>query len=1682
MPSNVPTSTDPIPDDERNPLVPPEHSYRSLACGQRSKKKTEGPRITHIVIHIVGGKDDKYFESAYWRFYTAAKDPTYKNKASSHYIITQAATICQFVPDEMKAWHAGIFPLERKAYDGGRDNWLRWLCIDGDVPPVEPATHEQITQDGKKYLVRPPGERWRDFDYWLQRHGDRQQPINFEVKPDPNDYSIGIELCHEGSNTRDLSFEDGLYDGLDRLLSNLCATHGIPRTREFIVGHEDVNPIARAGWDPGRGFDWKRVCPSKRYYFPLSHFGESPPPISQYVNNEDPSTGFSGAYALSLHRTLHGGIHLFASDPGNTPVRCMAPGYVVAVRLPGPKTAATAPAVLNTTNNWTGFVLLRHEFEDAKHKDGGKPKVLTLYSLYMHLASPNYENIEADPYLLPASAGSSDPAVPWFADVFKKRFGSWIRVGPQTKGAPPPGTIAWSAEPYSPGKASYGVYDLQEPIVPEKDGQVEWVFRGPPIHYAKVMKALQEGHVVTFPEPFVCFTKAGEPVGLLRPFSGSGAPQPAFMHWETFAPVKDGKSAIRDILQLAKETIPELESAFDNNELSEIDDNNFLEPNELRNKVLPVLSESERRFLEPGISLLEAKDNGFNYAAYRTGLQRMLADPETFAPQQEHDGRPDYKDKYPGRFTYPLTLEIESDFLPSPDHNADTNQPYELTVSYFSTPTPGAGDALLVDTIKLDTGKYKQREITDPVEGTKKVLQLTLKAPAQAQSLKLESPSGAVSFCPPVRTHIDDGALLLKRMLPHRWRRVLLSHLNEWSPEPVAKLFNALKKREIIPSSFKIEDVLPLAWWHEGGVKAVLRAALTDVHLGAAEAVAAIGVGKKDGGAGPDQEETVVPVDTKETSLFGTTQDQLPINAKIEALHPVTLTWLLDILFKRGALGPRSSWDVKLFHREVDPPFAWGWTGSATPALGDTVSFMVVSPDYGYDKTRVAVVHATIGGRKLRLWSAPYAPNGFVFKDQVIDCWGDCQLSVEGAGSAPKVVLGKTVLSIPEPQLETVTPEERQSGAFRTFETSTLYVVPVKLKPTSPMPRRVPGGLGIQLSRDGGKSWQDARLNGERIFMPAWAKSTPAGKDQVAISTEDFVIERETVIGRTPQGRAKKKLHLTDTIGYDDLRHAQNMTGIGLSVSMAIAMQRLRDLFKRPINIIELERSGKRCVIAARVPAMNSELAQRALEVFPKVRLPGATPLDQTSACSPAIADQIAKSGLEVLLDTLEPIAVLTAKPGYPKLHPVKVSQDGLFILIPDAVKNPNRMVTDHLAWSAYEGASGICVSLGLVRALDALLRAAKPRLLEIDAAGRCCTVEGKQAAATAHDTHLFAEVHDDVAKKHVLLVAAQQGTYFASADVQPALNALYADEMAKGHGSTAFRLYFVPINGLSSVPRGRDCPPYYRESELANLPGGSPPVPSLSSTEAVGTLRPLAFGDVTIRLIEAQAHLACQLSGNRVAWAPFNVKITVPPNTKPKTIEVQGGDQLIEAQFPAPKAGVSQYDLEAILKRGIEGPEYTAPNKKSYSQDFTPRLLPTEGPGLKIEPLGDHLLVWCRCQGIESPAQGNPSLEQARLGTAAKLSIVPRTAAHDLVLEVGPQPLAQPPTRLEPHQVKYLISSGKGSGYINHDGVFCALVKLSGHPTPGTVFTFTLKRRGNQPIRGTPVTPLTGSYVYSGV
>lgn len=71
---------------------------------------------------------------------------------------------------------------------------------------------------------------------------------------DYNTRSIGIE--HEGWVDQPEYFTDEMYASSAKLTAYLCDTYGIPRTREHIIGHNEVPGATHT--DPGPHWDWTR--------------------------------------------------------------------------------------------------------------------------------------------------------------------------------------------------------------------------------------------------------------------------------------------------------------------------------------------------------------------------------------------------------------------------------------------------------------------------------------------------------------------------------------------------------------------------------------------------------------------------------------------------------------------------------------------------------------------------------------------------------------------------------------------------------------------------------------------------------------------------------------------------------------------------------------------------------------------------------------------------------------------------------------------------------------------------------------------------------------------------------------------------------------------------------------------------------------------------------------------------------------------------------------------------------------------------------------------------------------------------------------------------------------------------------------------------------------------------------
>jgi N-acetyl-anhydromuramyl-L-alanine amidase AmpD len=138
-----------------------------------------------------------------------------------HFLIDHTGKIWQFIPIAEVAWHTGS--AKRKAL--------------GKSEP--PTWWKERWQNLKSPLDLPP---WKGGG--------------------PNGNSIGIDLLAHGNGAISKGYTKLQYQSLAKLIKDLTASTDVPISREHILGHEDVDPIARGtskgGWDPGK-FDWDKL-------------------------------------------------------------------------------------------------------------------------------------------------------------------------------------------------------------------------------------------------------------------------------------------------------------------------------------------------------------------------------------------------------------------------------------------------------------------------------------------------------------------------------------------------------------------------------------------------------------------------------------------------------------------------------------------------------------------------------------------------------------------------------------------------------------------------------------------------------------------------------------------------------------------------------------------------------------------------------------------------------------------------------------------------------------------------------------------------------------------------------------------------------------------------------------------------------------------------------------------------------------------------------------------------------------------------------------------------------------------------------------------------------------------------------------------------------------------------------
>ncbi|MFY0570048.1 M15 family metallopeptidase [Archangium lansingense] len=721
-------------------------------------------------------------------------------------------------------------------------------------------------------------------------------------------------------------------------------------------------------------------------FFPFSAAQKRESPLKYYVLNE---RGNGGYFPLGLQQNLHGGVHLEPDlTDAKVPVQAAMPGYIVAARLMAPGTGGDNPDVRYVTEGrHLGFVLVRHELvgKSANGASGGTAggpaagsgepeKVHPLYSLYMHLAPPAW-GLDTQGF----------EKAPWLAALLKMQFGAVVNLDPNS---PNLGKTFWSQEPLNPEAASIKVHDLKDPL-PARSGERSVALCKPiPEDVEQAIKALQEGAIVTFDRALFPVA-AGETIGFVAeglPFQASaptppGAPRgasqpklPKYLHWELFSPEgnEGGIPFLRSKAGNWSNLFKQVQEAKER-------ENNFLDMPSSQNSEAP--NELRELLKDAGWQIVE----NLQTDAYGNVVTRSFKEGNTFFSSE---GNP------PVPFTYPLEITLKNDH----QYKGEAGGNCTLEVSYKKA---GAQAAFKTESIQIrpDQGK------------------VTLNVPAEADELSLWSPHffldkpAPVAGESPLTKRLESRSVLFEKAAAHRWRNVVLAHVNEWTPKGLEAQLEARQKAGHVdalvdtsnPDAFTQwkKNLRPLSWWSR----------------------------KKDE-QDPFGEVPVLGAEAEQKSIFGEGDPLLPENAHLVNMHPVTTLWLIDLLLEKQAIALKKSWPPATLKRgdSTQKPLFLGllWK-EPEPRLGMEVNAILVQHGYattdGTNGTDVlfwatAQGEASVPPAPLMLRRTPYV-EGVAKANIPFPFWGKWEMhATDGAEQRFEPVnTGVTALEMPKPEV-----------------------------------------------------------------------------------------------------------------------------------------------------------------------------------------------------------------------------------------------------------------------------------------------------------------------------------------------------------------------------------------------------------------------------------------------------------------------------------------------------------------------------------------------------------------------------------------------------------------------------------------------------------------------------------------
>lgn len=248
-----------------NPLLPPARRHSSP---NRAAADPARPRIINrVIIHVTGNPSFPACHETYMRSGPASTPYASRPQISPHYVVDKTGEIHQYVQESDVAWHAGIKAAEQRFYESG--DWRRTIA---KIKPASryPAGSVFLGADGAsevgrespaaRYVRTPDPAGWAEYAPFDARWGRILLPIGYLPARSGNARSIGIEIASYGAAAPSAEhYTEAMYRALATLVADICARYELPQAKGVVVGHEDVNPLTRAMWDPGLGFDWPRI-------------------------------------------------------------------------------------------------------------------------------------------------------------------------------------------------------------------------------------------------------------------------------------------------------------------------------------------------------------------------------------------------------------------------------------------------------------------------------------------------------------------------------------------------------------------------------------------------------------------------------------------------------------------------------------------------------------------------------------------------------------------------------------------------------------------------------------------------------------------------------------------------------------------------------------------------------------------------------------------------------------------------------------------------------------------------------------------------------------------------------------------------------------------------------------------------------------------------------------------------------------------------------------------------------------------------------------------------------------------------------------------------------------------------------------------------------------------------------